>query len=161
MTVGLRKNKRHTILLEYDGVGEVRRISSLIDMLSLHIQEVFIDSLMFEIIPELRTLIEHGVRVFYLLDLKLLRAFRDINYMAKNDENDARLLSVITSEKFKECSPDFLRLKELLVLHCRFRRQIRKIQQWYDVLSLNSSKDYIAECSHKMRGIEEEFAGEL
>lgn len=135
---------------------EFRRVRSLLELLNLQVSEVYVDSLTFRIIPELRTLTEHGVKVFYLRDLRLLRVFRDANKVVKSDENDARLLSLIPHSSFREVTSDFLRLRELVIKHHRLRKRVLKIRQWDDEVPVDGSKEYIAGCRREMERVEEE-----
>ncbi|MEM3096524.1 MAG: hypothetical protein QXV62_05955 [Nitrososphaerota archaeon] len=142
--VGFRNAKRYMVLLKYEDEQEVRRVNSLLELLNFHVKDVYVDSLMCEGIPEVKALVERGVHIFYLPNPRLLRTVKGGNGMEKSDENDARVLSLIPSDNFRECSLDFLRLKELLMKHHKLRRQIQKIQHWNNVLPLNSYKAYVS-----------------
>jgi hypothetical protein len=94
-TNGKRRRKLHCV---YDGqkIIKIRKLTKL-----RNADEIYIDSLFPEIYDEISELLERGVKVYILKDLRLLKKLRLQNNLRKSDEIDAQLLSMIPRDGFR------------------------------------------------------------
>jgi hypothetical protein len=91
-----RKNKTHAV---FDGskVFRVKKLTELEDA-----GEVYVDVMFPQIYEELMGLIEKGVKVFLLRNTRILKRLREENGVKKSDEADAKLLSSIPRNYFRQ-----------------------------------------------------------
>jgi hypothetical protein len=94
-TNGKRRRKLHCV---YDGqkIIKIRKLTKL-----RNADEIYIDSLFPEIYDEVLELLERGVKVYILKDLRVLKKLRLQNNLRKSDEVDAQLLSMIPRDGFR------------------------------------------------------------
>ena len=94
-TNGKRRRKLHCF---YDGqkIIKIRKLTKLRNAV-----EIYIDSLFPEIYDEVLELLERGVKVYILKDLRVLKKLRLQNNLRKSDEVDAQLLSMIPRDGFR------------------------------------------------------------
>jgi len=73
--------------------------------------EIYVDSLFPENYDEIQELLERGVKVYILKDLRLLKKLRLQNNLRKSDEVDAQLLSMIPRDGFRPLTVEELEFK--------------------------------------------------
>jgi hypothetical protein len=132
-----RRDKAHAV---FDGsrVFRVRRLMELKDA-----SEVYIDAIFPQIYEELLELTEKGVRVFLLKNTRMIRRLREENGVKKSDEVDARLLSAIPKDHFRQLTIREVRLLKLIgeyEMHVRWGKIIR---QWMQICPLDPLKESV------------------
>jgi hypothetical protein len=149
-----RKYKMHAV---FDGsrVFRVGRLTELEDA-----GEVYIDAMFPQIYEELMELIEKGVKVFLLRDTRMIKRLREENHVRKSDEVDARILSIIPRNHFKQLTLEELRLLQLINMYERYAEWRKVIRQWATIYPQTPFKKYVRELysiqSKLSRGIIEE-----
>ena len=101
------KNRTHTVF-DDERTFRVRRLTELEDA-----AEIFIDALFPLIYEEVEELIGKGIKVYLLKNTRLVKRLREENGLRKSDEVDAKLLSMIPKNYFKQLTArevDLLRL---------------------------------------------------
>jgi hypothetical protein len=73
--------------------------------------EIYVDSLFPENYDEIQELLERGVKVYILKDLRVLKKLRLQNNLRKSDEVDAQLLSMIPRDSFRLLTVEELEFK--------------------------------------------------
>jgi len=131
----------------FDGsrVFRVRRLMELKDA-----SEVYIDAIFPQIYEELMKLIEGGVRVFLLKNTRMIKKLREENGVEKSDEADARLLSAIPRNYFRQLTIKELRLLQLINMYERYAEWKRIIRQWAAAYPQTLLKKYVREL-HSVR----------
>jgi len=139
-----RRDKAHAV---FDGnrVFRVRRLTELKDA-----GEVYIDTIFPQIYEELMKLIEGGVRVFLLRNTRMIKKLREENGVEKSDEADARLLSAIPRNHFRQLTLEGLRLLQLINMYERYAEWKKIIQQWAAAYPQTPLKKYVREL-HSIR----------
>jgi hypothetical protein len=139
-----RRDKAHAV---FDGsrVFRVRRLTELEDA-----SEVYIDTIFPQIYEELMKLIEGGVRVFLLKNTRMIKKLREENGVEKSDEADARLLSAIPRNYFRQLTIKELRLLQLINMYERYAEWKRIIRQWAAAYPQTLLKKYVREL-HSIR----------
>jgi len=139
-----RRDKAHAV---FDGskVFRVRRLTELEDA-----DEVYIDTIFPQIYEELMKLIEGGVRVFLLKNTRMIKKLREENGVEKSDEADARLLSAIPRNYFRQLTIKELRLLQLINMYERYAEWKRIIRQWAAAYPQTPLKKYVGEL-HSIR----------
>ena len=94
-TNGKRRRKLHCVY-DRQKIIKIRKLTKL-----RNADEIYIDSLFPEIYDEISELLERGVKVYILKDLRLLKKLRLQNNLRKSDEIDAQLLSMIPRDGFR------------------------------------------------------------
>jgi len=132
-----RRDKAHVV---FDGsrVFRVRRLMELKDA-----SEVYIDAIFPQIYEELLELIEKGVRVFLLKNTRMIRRLREENGVEKSDEADARLLSAIPRNHFRQLTIREVRLLKLIGEYEMYVRWGEIIKQWARICPLDSFKESV------------------
>jgi hypothetical protein len=149
-----RKYKMHAV---FDGsrVFRVGRLTELEDA-----GEVYIDAMFPQIYEELMELIEKGVKVFLLGNTRMIKRLREENGVEKSDEADARILSIIPRNHFKQLTLEELRLLQLINMYERYAEWRKVIRQWATIYPQTPFKKYVRELysiqSKLSRGIIEE-----
>ena len=133
------KSKSHMV---FDGsrVFRVGRLTELEDA-----GEVYVDAMFPQIHEELMELIEKGVKVFLLRDTRILKRLREENHVRKSDEVDARILSIIPRNHFKQLTLEELRLLQLINMYKKYTEWKRIIRQWAAAYPQTLLKKYIRE----------------
>jgi hypothetical protein len=90
-------------------------------------------------------LIEKGVKVFLLRDTRLLKRLREENGVEKSDEVDARILSIIPRNHFKQLTIRELRLLQLINMYEKYVRWKKIIRQWAAAYPQTPLKKYVRE----------------
>ena len=137
------KHKMHTV---FDG-NKVFKVGRLTE---LDAKEIYIDSLLPQIYEELMELIEKGVRVFLLRNTRLLKRLREENRVKKSDEVDAKLLSMIPRNHFKQLTLRELNLLRLIGEYERYVKWRKTVQQWMRICP-----DPFKECVRRLRSLAE------
>jgi len=132
-----RRDKAHAV---FDGsrVFRVRRLTELKDA-----SEVYIDAIFPQIYEELLELIEKGVKVFLLKNTRMIRRLREENGVKKSDEADARILSAIPRNHFKQLTIREVRLLKLIGEYEMYVRWGKIIRQWMQICPLDSFKESV------------------
>jgi hypothetical protein len=132
-----RRDKAHVV---FDGsrVFRVRRLMELKDA-----SEVYIDAIFPQIYEELLELTEKGVRVFLLKNTRMIRRLREENGVKKSDEADARILSAIPRNHFKQLTIREVRLLKLIGEYEMYMRWGKIIRQWMQICPLDSFKESV------------------
>jgi hypothetical protein len=149
-----RKYKMHAV---FDGsrVFRVGRLTELEDA-----GEVYVDAMFPQIYEELMELIEKGVKVFLLGNTRMIKRLREENHVRKSDEADARILSIIPRNHFKQLTLEELRLLQLINMYERYAEWRKVIRQWATIYPQTPFKKYVRELysiqSKLGRGIIEE-----
>jgi hypothetical protein len=73
--------------------------------------EIYVDSLFPENYDEIQELLERGVKVYILKELRVLKKLRLQNNLRKSDEVDAQLLSMIPRDGFRPLTVEELEFK--------------------------------------------------
>jgi hypothetical protein len=120
-----KKERRKTHMV-FDGsrVFRVRKLTELEDT-----AEVYIDAIFLQIYEELLELIEKGVKVFLLGNTRIIKRLREENHVRKSDEADARILSIIPRNHFRQLTIREVRLLKLIgeyEMYVRWGRIIRQ-----------------------------------
>jgi len=146
-----KKWRRHKTHVVFDGsrVFRVKKLTELDDA-----TEIYIDALFPQIYGELMELIERNVKIFSLKNLRLLKRLREENEVEKSDEVDARLLSMIPRNHFKQLTFKELCLLKLIGEYERYVEWRRIIRQWIQICPL----DFFKECVRKLRSLAEHHA---
>jgi hypothetical protein len=133
------KSKSHMV---FDGrrVFRIGRLTELEDA-----GEVYVDAMFPQIHEELLELIEKGVKVFLLRDTRMIRRLREENGVEKSDEVDARILSIIPRNHFKQLTIRELRLLQLINMYEKYVRWKKIIRQWAAAYPQTPLKKYIRE----------------
>ncbi|MEM1953224.1 MAG: hypothetical protein QXG52_05920 [Candidatus Caldarchaeum sp.] len=76
--------------------------------------EVYVDVIPSTMYDDVSTLLSRGVRVFRLRRTDIIAAYRDRFSLPKNDENDAKILSMVEGECFVDVSAKYVELMKLL-----------------------------------------------
>jgi len=141
------KSKSHMV---FDGsrVFRVRRLTELEDA-----GEVYVDAMFPQIHEELMELIEKGVKVFLLRDTRILKRLREENGVEKSDEADARILSIIPRNHFKQLTIRELRLLQLINMYEKYAEWRKIIQQWATTYPQTPLEKYIRE----LHSIQDEY----
>jgi hypothetical protein len=144
---GRRRDKMHAV---FDGsrVFRVRRLTELEDA-----SEVYIDAIFPQIHEELMELIKKDVKVFSLRDTRILKRLREENHVRKSDEVDARILSIIPRNHFKQLTIRELRLLQLINMYEKYTEWKRIIRQWVAAYPQTPFKKYVRE----LRSIRDEY----
>jgi len=144
---GRRRDKMHAV---FDGsrVFRVRRLTELEDA-----SEVYIDAIFPQIHEELMELIKKDVKVFSLRDTRILKRLREENHVRKSDEVDARILSIIPRNHFKQLTLEELRLLQLINMYEKYTEWKRIIRQWVAAYPQTPFKKYVRE----LRSIRDEY----
>jgi hypothetical protein len=149
-----RKNKTHTVF-DGDKAFGVRRLTELEDA-----GEVYIDAMFPQIYEELMELVEKDVKVFLLRNTRILKRLREENHVKKSDEADARILSIIPRNHFKQLTIRELRLLQLINMYERYSKWKKIIRRWAAAYPRTPLKKYVRELysiqSKLSRGIIEE-----
>jgi len=118
------RNKNHTV---FDGnrVFKVKKLTELKDA-----TEVFIDSLFPQIYEDVLELLEKGVRIYALRNLRVVKIFRNENGVGKSDENVAMILAKIPKVYFKELALKEMKLLRLILVYEKCVKWRKIIQQW-------------------------------
>jgi hypothetical protein len=134
-----RRDKAHAV---FDGsrVFRVRRLMELKDA-----SEVYIDAIFPQIYEELLELTEKGIRVFLLKNTRMIKKLREENGVEKSDEADARLLSAIPRNYFRQLTIRELRLLQLINMYERYAEWKRIIRQWAAAYPQTPFKKYVRE----------------
>ncbi|MEM1977166.1 MAG: hypothetical protein QXX29_04635 [Nitrososphaerota archaeon] len=91
--------------------------------------KVYLDTLFASIYDEIHDLLENEVKVYLLRNPRLLKMKRMEMNLKKSDEVDARILSIIPKEQFKELTLHEIVLKlELWPLIIRYEELVKKIE---------------------------------
>jgi len=145
------KSKSHMV---FDGsrVFRVRRLTELEDA-----GEVYVDAMFPQIHEELMELIEKGVKVFLLRDTRILKRLREENHVRKSDEADARILSIIPRNHFRQLTIREVRLLKLIGEYEMYVRWGRIIRQWIRICPLDSFKESVKE----LRRITKQYARKI
>jgi len=132
-----RKNKTHVV---FDGsrVFRVKKLTELEDA-----SEIYIDAMFQQIYGELIELIERNVKIFSLKNLRLLKRLREENGVEKSDEVDARLLSIIPKNHFKQLTLKKLSILKLIGEYERYVEWKKTIQQWIQICPLDFFKESV------------------
>jgi hypothetical protein len=105
-------------------------------------------------------LIEKGVKVFLLGNTRMIKRLREENHVRKSDEADARILSIIPRNHFKQLTLEELRLLQLINMYEKYTEWKRIIRQWATIYPQTPFKKYVRELysiqSKLSRGIIEE-----
>ncbi|MEM3397901.1 MAG: hypothetical protein QW724_03810 [Nitrososphaerota archaeon] len=123
-----RSRKVHTV---FDGERcfKVEKLTELKDA-----TEIYIDVLLPSNYDEVYELISNGKRVYILREPKHIKRVRAQNNLKKNDENDARALSIIPKDFFRELKLEEIQLKkQLQPLVSRYEvltKRIKTLKQW-------------------------------
>jgi hypothetical protein len=138
----------------FDGsrVFRVRKLTELEDT-----AEVYIDAIFLQIYEELLELIEKGVKVFLLGNTRMIRRLREENHVRKSDEADARILSIIPRNHFKQLTIGEVRLLKLIGEYEMYVRWGRIIRQWIRICPLDSFKESVKE----LRRITKQYARKI
>ena len=137
-----RKHKTHAV---FDGgrVFRVRRLTELDDA-----SEIYIDAMFPQIYEELMELIRRSVKIFLLKSTRLLKRLREENGVEKSDEVDARLLSTIPRNHFKQLTLKDLKLLQLINMYERYTGWKSLIRRWASAYPDSPFKEYAKEiCS--------------
>jgi hypothetical protein len=139
-----RRDKMHAV---FDGsrVFRVRRLTELEDAVEVYVDAIF--PLLYE---ELMELIERGVKVSLLKNTRILKRLREENHVKKSDEADARLLSAIPRNHFKQLTLEELRLLQLINMYERYAEWKKIIRQWAAAYPQTPLKKYVKEL-HSIR----------
>jgi len=134
-----RRDKMHVV---FDGsrVFRVRKLTELEDA-----DEVYIDAIFPQIYEELMELIERGVKVSLLKNTRILKRLREENHVRKSDEADARLLSAIPRNHFRQLTLEELRLLQLINMYERYTEWKKIIRQWAAAYPQTPFKKYVKE----------------
>jgi len=133
------KSKSHTVF-DGDKAFGVGRLTELKDA-----GEVYVDAMFPQIYEELLELIEKGVKVFLLRDTRMIKRLREENGVEKSDEVDARILSIIPRNHFKQLTLEELRLLQLINMYEKYVRWKKIIRQWAAAYPQTPLKKYIRE----------------
>ena len=135
-----KKRGRRKTHMVFDGskVFRIRRLTELEDA-----DEVYIDAIFPQIYEELLELIEKGVKVFLLRDTRMIKRLREENGVEKSDEVDARILSIIPRNHFKQLTIREVRLLKLIGEYEMYVRWGRIIRQWARICPLDSFKESV------------------
>jgi len=134
-----RKYKMHAV---FDGsrVFRVKKLTELEDA-----GEVYIDAIFPQIYEELLELIRRGVKVLLLRNTRILKRLREENHVRKSDEADARLLSAIPKDHFRQLTIREVRLLKLIGEYEMYVRWGKIIRQWMQICPLDSFKESVKE----------------
>jgi len=135
-----RKNKTHTVF-DGDKAFGVRRLTELEDA-----GEVYIDAMFPQIYEELMELVEKDVKVFLLRDTRMIKRLREENGVEKSDEVDARILSIIPRNHFKQLTIRELRLLQLINMYEKYVRWKKIIRQWAAAYPQTPSRNMLESC---------------
>jgi uncharacterized membrane protein YobD (UPF0266 family) len=91
-------------------------------------------------------LIEKGVKVFLLRDTRLLKRLREENGVEKSDEVDARILSIIPRNHFKQLTIRELRLLQLINMYEKYVRWKKIIRRWAAAYPQTPSRNMLESC---------------
>jgi hypothetical protein len=133
------RGKTHAVF-DGDRVFRVKKLTELEDA-----GEVYIDAMFPQIYEELMELIEKCVKVFLLKNTRILKKLREENGVEKSDEADARLLSAIPRNHFKQLTLEELRLLQLINMYERYSEWKKIIQQWAAAYPQTRFKKYAKE----------------
>ena len=134
-----RKNKTHTVF-DGDKAFGVRRLTELEDA-----GEVYIDAMFPQIYEELMELVEKDVKVFLLRNTRILKRLREENGVEKSDEADARILSIIPRNHFKQLTIRELRLLQLINMYERYSKWKKIIRRWAAAYPRTPLEKYVRE----------------
>jgi len=115
--------------------------------------EVYVDAMFPQIHEELMELIKKDVKVFSLRDTRILKRLREENHVRKSDEVDARILSIIPRNHFKQLTIRELRLLQLINMYEKYTEWKRIIRQWVAAYPQTPFKKYVRE----LRSIRDEY----
>jgi hypothetical protein len=134
-----RKGKVHTA---FDGsrVFRIKKLTKLKDA-----AEVYVDAIFPQLYKELLELVEGGVKIFLLKNTRILKRLREENHIKKSDEVDARLLSAIPRNYFKQLTFREAVLLKLIGEYEMYVRWGRIIKQWMRICPLDSFKESVKE----------------
>ena len=132
-----RRDKMHAV---FDGsrVFRVRRLMELKDA-----GEVYIDAIFPQIYEELLELIRRGVKVLLLRNTRMIKRLREENGVKKSDEADARLLSTIPRNHFKQLTIREVRLLKLIGEYEMYVKWGKIIRQWARICPLDPLKESV------------------
>lgn len=123
-----KKNKLHAV---FDGkmVFKVRRLMELEDA-----DEIYVDMLFPENYSEVLKMLEKDIKIFLLTETKLIKKLRVQNNVRKTDENDSKVLSLISKECFRNVSVEEIRrrmeMQPLIAKYEVLTRRIKTLKQW-------------------------------
>jgi hypothetical protein len=148
------KRERGKSHMVFDGsrVFRVRKLTELEDT-----AEVYIDAIFLQIYEELLELIEKGVKVFLLGNTRMIKRLREENHVRKSDEADARILSIIPRNHFRQLTIREVRLLKLIGEYEMYVRWGRIIRQWIRICPLDSFKESVKE----LRRITKQYARKI
>jgi len=154
-----KKRRRHKTHAVFDGVRvfRVKKLTELEDA-----SEIYIDALFPQIYEELMELIERNVKIFLLKNTRLLKRLREENGVEKSDEADAKLLSTIPKNHFKQLTAreveqltvkeiNLLKLMKEYEMYVRWKKTIR---QWMRIRKL----DRLEECAKELQCLVKQYA---
>jgi hypothetical protein len=146
-----RRGKTHIV---FDGgkIFRVRKLTELEDAV-----EVYVDSIFPQIHEELIELIERGVKVFLLKNTRILKRLREENGVEKSDEADARLLSVIPKDYFKQLTAREIRLLKLIWEYEMYVKWRKIIRQWAQI----HPSSFLKESARRLRCIANRYARKI
>ncbi|MEM2236939.1 MAG: hypothetical protein QW351_01010 [Candidatus Caldarchaeum sp.] len=90
------------------------RMSRLVDVPAAEGDEVYLDVVHPAMYDDVSALLSRGVRVFRLRRTDLIAAYRNRLSLSKNDENDAKVLSMMGRDCFKEVTAEYVELMKLI-----------------------------------------------
>ncbi|MEM0481744.1 MAG: hypothetical protein QXM16_02505, partial [Nitrososphaerota archaeon] len=90
------------------------RMARLVDIPAVEGDEVYVDVIPPTMYEDVSALLRRGVRVFRLRRTDLIAAYRDRLSLPKNDENDAKLLSMLDRDCFVEVIVECVELMKLI-----------------------------------------------
>lgn len=123
-----KKNKLHAV---FDGkrTFKVRRLMELEDA-----DEIYVDMLFPENYGEVLKMLGKGIKIFLLTETKLIKKLRVQNNVRKTDENDSKVLSLISKECFRNVSVEEIRrrmeMQPLIAKYEVLTRRIKTLKQW-------------------------------
>jgi hypothetical protein len=145
-----KKRGRGKVHTAFDGsrVFRVKKLTELKDA-----AEVYVDAVFPQIYEELMELIEGGVKIFLLRNTRILKRLREENGVEKSDEVDARFLSAIPRNHFKQLTLKELRLLQLINMYEKYAEWRKIIRQWATTYPQTPLEKYIRE----LHSIQDEY----
>ncbi|MEM0483073.1 MAG: hypothetical protein QXM16_09370 [Nitrososphaerota archaeon] len=89
-------------------------MARLIDIPAVEGDEVYVDIVPPTMYEDVSALLRRGVRVFRLRRTDLIAAYRERLELSKNDENDAKALSMMGGDFFVEVTVEYVELMKLI-----------------------------------------------
>jgi len=125
---GKHRRKLH---VAYDG-KRIIKINSLTELADA--EQIYIDSSAPETYDEILELLKRDIKVYLLTKPQLIKEKRIEAHLAKSDENDAKVLSMIPIELFKELAFNEIvtkrKLQPLLEQYETASKRLKVLKQW-------------------------------